>query len=539
MLSWTSTGVGSGSDPFGRWSGLLALFGGPPGVPLGEAMADTARAVIADGDVDDVAGLIEALRRSGADVLAARAFFEALGGRGVADLLMALGSQAGHGDRAVELAVLVRSRLAEDSCRAGFLRTSRRRWCGGSSTSATTGRAARPPPCRSCSTTPRSAPTCWWPRHARSSTRSWPPPPTSPSTAPRCGRRRRCRRCSTAPSTTRANPAGRRSSSVRSTRCTPCSRRSPGTAPPGRGLHRRPDGCVPVRTAKPGLDGMRRLAAAAEQAAAGPDVVTGAHPRLLDDAGLVASAFVNHLGARPVDVLMAYADNADVSRSAATILGQHVLAVQNTVLTGDQDTTGHAASARRRPRRRPGRGPRGRCDPPVRLVRRARPRRRDGPGRRSDRRVGDHPGRAGRARPDQATLAIGRLAAGDLPAGRDANLFLAEAMQDAARLEAHLIAHAGHRAEERGRSVDGSSARGSAWRRSPSAAPTRSTRPMAERRPGSRRPSSVSSSAPPPTWPSGCSPRTRPRPPARPRPTPRRPPTSWSTCGAARRTGRA
>ena len=47
------------------------------------------------------------------------------------------------------------------------------------------------------------------------------------------------------------------------------------------------------------LDGLARLAAAAEAAAAGPDVVPDAPVALLHDAALVASAFVNHMGYAP------------------------------------------------------------------------------------------------------------------------------------------------------------------------------------------------------------------------------------------------
>ena len=155
-------------------------------------------------------------------------------------------------------------------------------------------------------------------------------------------------------------------------------------------------------------------------------------------------------------MLMAVSDNADVSRSVATILGQHVLAVQTTVLGGDQDTTA--------PRHE---------QPSAALVDVLDEARGDGAtvrvasfdehalGVATDLAVGRTEGLAiVRAALDvhgqtQATLAVGRLAAGDLPPGRDPNLFLAEAMQDAARLEAHVVAHAGHRAEERGRSVDG------------------------------------------------------------------------------------
>ena len=126
-----------------------------------------------------------------------------------------------------------------------------------------------------------------------------------------------------------------------------------------------------------------------------------------------------------------------------------MLAVQNAVLGGDQDTTaprsGHVSGARR-VWTRPGvtaRPPRVACSTSARS------------GWSTDLAVDTTDGLAIiRAALDvhgqtQATLAVGRLAAGDPPAGRDPNLFLAEAMQDAARLEAHLIAHAGHRAEAR------------------------------------------------------------------------------------------
>jgi hypothetical protein len=204
-----------------------------------------------------------------------------------------------------------------------------------------------------------------------------------------------------------------------------------------------------------GIDGMRRLADAAERAAAGPDVVAGADTRLLEDAGLVASAFVVHVGTRPRDLLMAWSDNAGVSRSVATVLGQHVLGVQTTVLVGDQDAPGWRLER-----------------PSPALVDVQDEAHGDGVTVRvawfdehalgvvTDLAVGRTEGVAiMRAaldihQQDQAALAVGRLAAGDLPAGRDPNLFLAEVMQDAARLEAYVIAHAGHRAEERGRSVD-------------------------------------------------------------------------------------
>jgi hypothetical protein len=77
------------------------------------------------------------------------------------------------------------------------------------------------------------------------------------------------------------------------------------------------------------LDGLTRLAAAAEAAAAGPEVVPDAPAPLLHDAALVASAFVNHLGSRD-DLL----DDppAPVAASAAAILGRHLFAVHKEVL---------------------------------------------------------------------------------------------------------------------------------------------------------------------------------------------------------------
>ena len=77
------------------------------------------------------------------------------------------------------------------------------------------------------------------------------------------------------------------------------------------------------------LDGLARLAAAAQSAAAGPDVVPDAPAPLLKDATLVASAFVNHLGAR-TDLLDD--GSPEVSASAAAILGRHLFAVHKEVL---------------------------------------------------------------------------------------------------------------------------------------------------------------------------------------------------------------
>jgi hypothetical protein len=77
------------------------------------------------------------------------------------------------------------------------------------------------------------------------------------------------------------------------------------------------------------LDGLTRLAAAAEAGAAGPEVVPDAPAPLLHDAAFVASAFVNHLGSR--DDLPDHPP-APVAVSAAAILGRHLFAVHKEVL---------------------------------------------------------------------------------------------------------------------------------------------------------------------------------------------------------------
>ena len=457
MVTWSGSHPGGPSgDPLGRWSDLLAQFLVRHGAPRGAAMAETARAVIEDGDVDDVEDLIAALRAADGDDEAVRAFFTDLAGAGVADLLMALGTQAGHGEEALELALLVRTRLGEDSRRSGFPTALAPSMVSrfvaehddgtrspaaalsflvddttfGTDLLAATVTALVDEELAAAGDEPDDGAALW----------SLNPVPSVLYRAlddePEAGGTSELLRGS--------DPMYALLETLS------------GDGDAGRAVF------TDERLAaylfgrrNVGLDGMRRLAAAAERAAAGPDVVTGADPRLLDDAGMVASAFVNHVGSRPVDVLMACSDNAEVSRSLASILGQHVLAVQTTVLIGDQDAVGmrpdHVSAA---------------------LVDVQDEARGDGATVRvawfdehalgvvTDLAVGRTEGLAVvRAALDihqqnQAALAVGRLAAGDLPPGRDPNLFLAEVMRDAARLEAHVIAHAGHRAEERGRSVD-------------------------------------------------------------------------------------
>ena len=120
------------------------------------------------------------------------------------------------------------------------------------------------------------------------------------------------------------------------------------------------------------LDGLVRLAAAAESGAAGPDVVPDAPAALLKDAALVASAFVNHIGSRP-DLL----DDPQpaVSTSAAVdTRTPHVRGAQGGARPRDAPRAGDDATPPRRPRARR----RGRGGP----VRRRGPRHRDRPRRR-------------------------------------------------------------------------------------------------------------------------------------------------------------
>ena len=343
MVTWSASrpggSRGSVGGPPSRWTAVSAQLVTRHGASLGAAMAETARAVIDDGDVDDVEDLVEALRAAGADDEAVRAFFEELGGAGVADLLMALGTQAGHGAEAVELAVLVRTRLAEDSRRPGFPPTFAAAMVArfvdehddgtrspaaalsflfddttfGSDLLVATVTAVVDEELAAAGDEPRDGASLW----------SLSPVPSVLYRA----------------LDDESEPGGTSELLRGSDPMYALLESLGGDGDAGRAVftdERLAEYLLGQRDV--GVDGMRRLAAAAERAAAGPDVVAGADPRLLEDAGLVASAFVDHVGSRNADVLLAFSDNVEVSRSAATILGQHVLAVQTTVLIGDQDT---------------------------------------------------------------------------------------------------------------------------------------------------------------------------------------------------------
>ena len=174
---------------------------------------------------------------------------------------------------------------------------------------------------------------------------------------------------------------------------------------------------------------MRRVAEAAAAAAA--------------DSPLVASAFVNHVGSR--DGMSGRYDIEPVREAAATVLAHHIAvrAARRPRARADSRPAGCRRGADRR------RGPRrsrlvGALFDAAALDVVTAPRRRLG------RRDGDPAGRHGRAtsgrrpRPARERIAGGEIA--------DPDRFLREALADAARLEAHIVGHVGHRAEAMGRS---------------------------------------------------------------------------------------
>jgi hypothetical protein len=190
------------------------------------------------------------------------------------------------------------------------------------------------------------------------------------------------------------------------------------------------------------LDGLVRLAAAAESAAAGPDVGPDAPAPLLKDAALVASAFVNHMGSRP-DLLDDHLAPA-VSESAAAILGRHMFAVHTAVLDErNHDAPGTAAL------RLDAFGPDFEAETALFD--------KDALARVTDLAVDTDEGltrmRAALEAYHQGYVAAAAEAS-TLPVLEDPDRFLDGAVRHLGRLEAYLIEHAGHRAEAEGRDRD-------------------------------------------------------------------------------------
>jgi hypothetical protein len=189
------------------------------------------------------------------------------------------------------------------------------------------------------------------------------------------------------------------------------------------------------------LDGLVRLAAAAESGAAGPDVVPDAPPPLLKDAALVASAFVTHMGSR-ADLLDDPAP--ELSASAAVILGRHLFAVHTAVLDDRvHDAPGTAAL------RLDAFGPDFEAETALFD--------KDALARVTDLAVDTDEGltrmRAALEAYQQGYVAAAAEAS-TLPALEDPAGFLEGAVRHLGRLEAYAIEHAGHRAEAEGRDRD-------------------------------------------------------------------------------------
>jgi hypothetical protein len=175
------------------------------------------------------------------------------------------------------------------------------------------------------------------------------------------------------------------------------------------------------------MDGMRRVAEAAAAAA---------------DSPLVASAFVNHVGSR--DGMAGRYDIEPVREAAAIVLAHHIPSVQHAILVPERDEQPVAAVL---PIVDETRGARivgayfgeGALDVVTRLA--------------AGSVIGTATLRAATDVHQRAQAAAGteRIADGEIT---DADRFLREAMADGARLEAHFAEHVGHRAEAMGRSRD-------------------------------------------------------------------------------------
>ncbi len=192
-------------------------------------------------------------------------------------------------------------------------------------------------------------------------------------------------------------------------------------------------------------DGLRRLAATGVAAAAGPDVVATADPAVLRSAARAASAFVNLFAERGADALWWQAANDEVSQAAATILGRHLPAVHFAILHGGPMASPHGELV---PLVDAARGTTAGPEGALFDI--------DALDLLSALAVDTDDGTATvRAaldlyQADRAAATVQQLRVD----GAGADALLREAVADAARLEAHFIEHAGHRAEARGRSRD-------------------------------------------------------------------------------------
>ncbi len=193
----------------------------------------------------------------------------------------------------------------------------------------------------------------------------------------------------------------------------------------------------------------RAITAAAAAAAATDGVVPPADAATVRAAMLVASAFVNDFGPAHAGALLGRSD-VDVSVAVASLLGRHLQSVQLTVTppTGrgaDPEAVGVVSSQHEvlgpdGPRLRAQFDPTA-LDAVMDLA-------------------ANTPAGGVTLRDylttfqaEVAAVGAGRIARGEIPAGH-VDRFLAEAMEDAGRLEGVFAAHVGHRAERHGRDKD-------------------------------------------------------------------------------------
>lgn len=204
-------------------------------------------------------------------------------------------------------------------------------------------------------------------------------------------------------------------------------------------------------------DDGRAIIGAAATAAAGPDVVPAAPAAVLDQASLVASAFVNLFG-RANAPRVPRADTT--STAAARVVGVHLYGVDHALGWGrgptDAERSGGSADDAADG---PGVGTAPLSHQVFDETRAAAVFEPHALGQILDLAARTETGVA-LLRADLATYQRGlaaaaalRVAAGEIPA-RSVAPYLEEAMQDAARLEGQFVQHVGHEAERQGRSAD-------------------------------------------------------------------------------------
>jgi hypothetical protein len=200
---------------------------------------------------------------------------------------------------------------------------------------------------------------------------------------------------------------------------------------------------------RPVTDDDGRAVTAAAAAAATDGVIPAASPATVRRAMLVASAFVNDFGSAHAGDLLDEVDD-EVSGNVAAVIGRHLPSVHLTVVPGTRSaaapepvgivTSMHEVLGPSGPRVRAQFDPVA-LDAVLDLAANA-------PAGVRDLRASLTTFQA-----ELATVGASRIASGEITAVA-ADHFLAEAMQDAGRLEGVFASHVGHRAEQHGRDRD-------------------------------------------------------------------------------------